>query len=167
VRQAVDVAGAERIGHGADVTYENDPDQLLKDMAAKHVLVEINLSSNEDVLGMVGENHPLPIYRKSGVPVTLSTDDEGIERIDLTHEWRESVVQSRLRPLVECVRGGHARNGANIPSMRELPQGKRKGRAAMGNSSGGLPLSRQSSRIAHAVAASDRTPCAASPRTAR
>jgi adenosine deaminase len=98
VRQAVDVAGAERIGHGADVTYENDPDQLLKDMAAKHVLVEINLSSNEDVLGMVGENHPLPIHRKSGVPVTLSTDDEGIERIDLTHEWRESVVQSRLRP---------------------------------------------------------------------
>ena len=53
MRQAVDVAGAERIGHGADVTYENDPDQLLKDMAAKHVLVEINLSSNEDVLGMV------------------------------------------------------------------------------------------------------------------
>src|SRR5262249_56288611 len=80
------------------MTYENDPDQLLKDMAAKHMLVEINLSSNEDVLGMVGENHPLPIHRKSGVPVTLSTDDEGIERIDLTHEWRESVVQSRLRP---------------------------------------------------------------------
>src|SRR5262249_36560767 len=56
--------------------------------AAKHALVETNLSSNEDVLGMVGENHPLPIYRKSGVPVTLSTDDERIERIDLTHEWR-------------------------------------------------------------------------------
>src|SRR5262249_59618884 len=107
------------------------------------------------------------IYRKAGGPLTLSTDDEGIERIDLTDEWRESVIQSPLRPIVECVLGGHVRNGANIRSMRELPQGQRKGRAAMGNSSGGLPLSRQSSRIAHAVAASDRIPCAASPRTAR
>jgi adenosine deaminase len=35
------------------------------------------------VLGVSGKNHPFPIYRKFGVPVALSTDDEGIERIDL------------------------------------------------------------------------------------
>ena len=54
---------------------------------AKRVPVEINLTSNEDVLGISGKNHPFPIYRKFGVPVALSTDDEGIERIDLTHEY--------------------------------------------------------------------------------
>jgi len=73
------------------VTYENDPQGLLKDMAAKHVLVEINLTSNEDVLGVSGKNHPFPVYRRFGVPVALSTDDEGIERIDLTHEFVRAV----------------------------------------------------------------------------
>jgi adenosine deaminase len=87
VRQAVEVAGTDRIGHGVDVMYEQEPEKLLKDMAAKQVLVEINLTSNEDVLGISGKNHPFPIYRKFGVPVALSTDDEGIERIDLTHEY--------------------------------------------------------------------------------
>ena len=84
VRQAVEVAGTDRIGHGVDVMYEEEPESLLKDMAAKQVLVEINLTSNEDVLGVGGKSHPFPIYRKFGVPVALSTDDEGIERIDLT-----------------------------------------------------------------------------------
>ena len=91
VRQAVDVARTDRIGHGVDVTYEDDAETLLKDMAAKRVLVEINLTSNEDVLGISGKNHPFPIYRKFGVPVALSTDDEGIERIDLTHEYVRAV----------------------------------------------------------------------------
>jgi adenosine deaminase len=84
VRQAVEVAGIDRIGHGVDVMYEQEPEKLLKDMAAKQVLVEINLTSNEDVLGVSGKSHPFPIYCKFGVPVALSTDDEGIERIDLT-----------------------------------------------------------------------------------
>ena len=91
VRQAVEVAGTDRIGHGVDVMYEEDPESLLKDMAAKQVLVEINLTSNEDVLGVSGKSHPFPIYRKFGVPVALSTDDEGIERIDLTNEYVRAV----------------------------------------------------------------------------
>ena len=91
MRQAVEVAGTDRIGHGVDVMYEQEPEKLLKDMAAKKVLVEINLTSNEDVLGVSGKNHPFPIYRKFGVPVALSTDDEGIERIDLTNEYVHAV----------------------------------------------------------------------------
>jgi adenosine deaminase len=91
VRQAVEVAVTDRIGHGVDVMYEQEPEKLLKDMAAKKVLVEINLTSNKDVLGVSGKNHPFPIYRKFGVPVALSTDDEGIERIDLTNEYVRAV----------------------------------------------------------------------------
>jgi adenosine deaminase len=91
VRLAVDEAKTDRIGHGVDVMYEDRPDELMKDMAAKHVLVEINLTSNDDVLGVSDKDHPFPTYRKAGVPVALSTDDEGIERIDLTHEYVRAV----------------------------------------------------------------------------
>ncbi|HET7103648.1 MAG TPA: adenosine deaminase, partial [Terracidiphilus sp.] len=87
IRQAVEVAHAERIGHGVDVMYEDDADGLLKEMAAKHVMVEINLSSNDGILGVKGDEHPFPIYRARHVPVALSTDDEGVSRIDLTHEY--------------------------------------------------------------------------------
>ena len=91
VRQAVEIAHAERIGHGVDVMYEERPYDLLKGMAAKHVMVEINLTSNDLILGISGKNHPFPIYRKFGVPVALSTDDEGVSRIDLTHEYVRAV----------------------------------------------------------------------------
>jgi len=91
VRQAVEVAGTDRISHGVDVMEEENPEALLKDMAAKQVLVEINLTSNKDVLGVSGKAHPFQTYRKFGVPVALSTDDEGIERIDLTHEYVRAV----------------------------------------------------------------------------
>jgi adenosine deaminase len=87
VRQAVELGHAERIGHGVDVMYEDDPWGLLKEMAARHVMVEINLTSNAVILGIKGDEHPFPIYREEHVPVALSTDDEGVSRIDLTHEY--------------------------------------------------------------------------------
>jgi adenosine deaminase len=31
------------------------------------------------------------LYRKFGVPVAISTDDEGVSRIDLTHEYQHAV----------------------------------------------------------------------------
>jgi adenosine deaminase len=64
---------------------------LLKEMAARHVMVEINLTSNDVILGVRGKEHPLPIYRKFGVPVALSTDDEGVSRIDLTNEYVRAI----------------------------------------------------------------------------
>jgi adenosine deaminase len=91
VRLAVEEGRAERIGHGVDVMYEDRPYDLLKEMSAKHVMVEINLTSNEVILGVSGKSHPLPIYRKFGVPVALSTDDEGVSRVDLTHEYVRAV----------------------------------------------------------------------------
>jgi adenosine deaminase len=87
VRQAVETGHAERIGHGVDVMYENDAQGLLKEMARKHVMVEINLSSNEGILGVTGSSHPFQYYRAAHVPVAFSTDDQGVSRIDLTHEY--------------------------------------------------------------------------------
>jgi len=87
VRQAVDVGHAERIGHGVDVMYEDDAWDLLKEMALKHVMVEINLSSNEGILGITGDRHPFQYFRAAHVPVAFSTDDQGVSRIDLTREY--------------------------------------------------------------------------------
>jgi adenosine deaminase len=87
IRLAIEKAHAERIGHGVDVIYEERPYELLKEMARKHVMVEINLTSNDAILGVSGKEHPLTLYRQYGVPVALSTDDEGVSRIDITHEY--------------------------------------------------------------------------------
>jgi adenosine deaminase len=106
VRQAVEDAKTDRIGHGVDVMYEDRPEELLKEMAEKRVMVETNLTSNDMILGVKGKRHPLPIYRKFGVPVALSTDDAGIARITLTHEFVRAVEEFDLTyaDLKELVR---------------------------------------------------------------
>jgi adenosine deaminase len=96
IRQAVEVGHAERIGHGVDVMYEDDAPALLKEMAQKHVMVEINLSSNEGILGIKGAEHPFANYRAARVPVALSTDDEGVSRIDITHEYVRAALDYHL-----------------------------------------------------------------------
>jgi adenosine deaminase len=92
VRLAVEVAHAERIGHGTDIMFENQPFILLKEMAATHTMVEINLTSNDLILGVSGRDHPFVEYRKANVPIALSTDDEGVSRIDLTNEFYRAVT---------------------------------------------------------------------------
>jgi len=106
IREAVELGHAERIGHGVDVMYEKDAAGLLKEMRERHVAVEINLTSNDVILGVKGDRHPLPVYRKSGVPVALSTDDEGVSRSQLTEEFERAVLTYNLTyaDLKEMVR---------------------------------------------------------------
>src|SRR5271168_2269726 len=106
IREAIEQGHAQRIGHGVDIMFENRPHELLKEMAAKHVMVEINLTSNDVILGIAGDDHPLPIYLQFHVPVALSTDDEGVSRIDLTHEFVRAVDTYNLHysDLKELVR---------------------------------------------------------------
>jgi adenosine deaminase len=108
IRQAVELGHAERIGHGVDVMFEENPQALLKEMAEKHVMVEINLSSNEGILGIKGADHPFPRYRAAHVPVALSTDDEGVSRIDLTNEYVRAARDYKLtyRDLKDMARTG-------------------------------------------------------------
>ncbi len=96
IREAIDLGHAERIGHGVDVLYEDDPQALLKEMAAKHIMVEVNLTSNDAILGIKGADHPLTAYRAARVPFALSTDDEGVSRIDLTHEYVRAALEQNL-----------------------------------------------------------------------
>ena len=96
IREAVDMGHAERIGHGMDVLYEDRPNELLRDMATKHIAVEVNLTSNDVILGQTRTDHPLAAYRAAHVPVALSTDDEGVSRIDLTHEYVKAAEEQNL-----------------------------------------------------------------------
>ncbi len=96
IRQAIELGHAERIGHGVDVMHEDNAQALLKVMATHHIMVEINLTSNDVILGIRGRNHPLPQYLHAGVPVALSTDDEGVSRIDLTHEYLRAADEFNL-----------------------------------------------------------------------
>ena len=96
IRQAVELGHAERIGHGVDILYEDNAPSLLKEMADNHIMVEVNLSSNEGILGIEGDQHPLPTYRLAHVPVALSTDDEGVSRIEITHEYVRAAIDYNL-----------------------------------------------------------------------
>ena len=91
IRASIVKGHAERIGHGVDVMHEDDPLGLLREMARHNVLVEICLTSNDMILGVRGMEHPLPMYLRYGVPVAISTDDEGVARSDLTWEYKRAV----------------------------------------------------------------------------
>ena len=108
IHDAVVVAGARRIGHGIDISYETDATALLARMARDRVAVEINLTSNAVILGVKGRDHPLSLYREAGVPVVLSTDDEGVSRSDMTNEYVRAVTEQHLRyvDLKQIVRDG-------------------------------------------------------------
>ena len=96
IRDSVQQGHAKRIGHGVDVMYEDKPYDLLREMAAKRVLVEVCLTSNDGILGVRGKEHPLPLYLKFGVPVALATDDLGISRSEMTREYAKAVSDHGL-----------------------------------------------------------------------
>ncbi|STX50536.1 adenosine deaminase [Legionella busanensis] len=87
INEAIKLGHAERIGHGVAIKQEDNANKLIKYMAFHRIPVEINLTSNSKILNISKEQHPLPFYLKSQIPVVLSTDDEGILRTSLTQEY--------------------------------------------------------------------------------
>jgi adenosine deaminase len=96
IRDSVRTGHAERIGHGTAAMQENDPYGLMRELAAKKVLVEINLTSNDSILGVKGNRHPLRTYLQYGVPVAISTDDYGVARSSHTLEFLKAVQEHNL-----------------------------------------------------------------------
>ena len=123
IAQAVRLGHAERIGHGVDVAYEDDARRLLEEMAQRHVMVEINLTSNEGILGIKGAEHPFQLYRAAHVPVALSTDDEGVSRTDITHEYVRAARDYELKyaDLKQLARTGMEHNFLPGPSLWAAP----------------------------------------------
>jgi len=96
VRESVMKGHAERIGHGVDIMHEDDPYGLLKELARRNVMIEICLTSNDTILGVRKEQHPLATYLQYGVPVALATDDEGVARSEISREYLKAAEEHGL-----------------------------------------------------------------------
>ena len=91
--EAVYYLNADRIGHG--LTLGNQP-ELLDRFIEHRIAIEMCPSSNFQICGFkdyrypnINSNqiYPLQSYMQKGVRVTINTDDPGISRTDLTHEF--------------------------------------------------------------------------------
>ncbi|WUS99414.1 adenosine deaminase [Streptomyces sp. NBC_00708] len=130
INEAVRVAGAERIGHGVDLVHENDWRQLARTMARRHVAVEVPFSSNKQILGIAGDDHPFNAYRRYGVPIVLSTDDPGVSRIDISHEYQYaaktySLSYTELKDLARASLEYAFRDGRSLWAAGSAPSGYR------------------------------------------
>ena len=93
VREAIDILGAERVGHG--IAAMNDP-ALAESLALRHVVLENCPSSNLCTGALAKQtgnpnatlaDHPLAKLMAQGVLVTLSTDDPAMFHTDLLTEY--------------------------------------------------------------------------------
>lgn len=96
ITEAIRLGHALRIGHGVTLPYEKNLGRLLAEIKSHQILFEINLSSNEKVLGVKPKDHPFPWLMKHGIPVALSTDDPGILVTDLNREYELAVKHYNL-----------------------------------------------------------------------
>lgn len=87
INGAVYIAGAHRIGHGVDMAYEEKSYDLLRFMSKNNIPIEINLSSNEFILKVKENRHPISLYNQFEVPIVISTDDAGILRTNMTEQY--------------------------------------------------------------------------------
>lgn len=83
-REAVEVLGVRRLGHGLSVARDPAVAALVRE---RGVTLEMCPTSNwlTGGVGRVGD-HPAPRLLAEGVRVTLNSDDPGLFGIDLTHE---------------------------------------------------------------------------------
>jgi len=96
IREAIELLGAERIGHG--IAAINDP-ELMDLLAERKIPLEICPASNMKT-GVLArqlqrekatiEDHPLPKFLRHGIPVVLSTDDPAMFHTTLNEEYANS-----------------------------------------------------------------------------
>jgi adenosine deaminase len=150
IKEAVNVARTERVGHGVDLVHEDDWQQTARTMAAREVAVEVPLSSNAQILGVKGADHPFTTYRQYGVPVVLSTDDPGVSRIDISHEYQYAsgtydLGYPELKDLARASLEYAFVPGASLWQGNPTAEGYRPVRACRGERPG-LPVRAQACR---------------------
>jgi aminodeoxyfutalosine deaminase len=102
IREAIELLGAERIGHG--IAAINDPD-LMDLLAQRRIPLEVCPGSNTKTGALALqlrredteiEDHPLPKLLRHGIPIVLSTDDPAMFHTTLQTEY-ESAARMGLR----------------------------------------------------------------------
>jgi adenosine deaminase len=84
VREAIEVLGADRVGHGVRAVEDSQVLQLVRE---RGITLEVCPTSNMQS-GVVSqlENHPLIDLNYLRVPTTINTDDPSLSNICLTDE---------------------------------------------------------------------------------
>jgi adenosine deaminase len=116
VRQAIEVLGADRIGHGIRVLENPEIVALAKE---RGTLFEVCVTSNHHS-GAVENllDHPIQRMINAGLNVTINTDDPSISRINLSSEYQTLHEQFGIPSEVLKERVQAAVEGAFLP--REL-----------------------------------------------
>ena len=94
VRDAM-IMGAERVGHG--VKLAQDTLALEYAVQEKKLPIEINIYSNYRL--QVNEDfskHPFLNFLRLGLPVSLSTDDEGMFKTDIVNEYEIAIMYTDI-----------------------------------------------------------------------
>lgn len=88
VREAVELGGAARIGHGTRLIEDAD---LMDQVRASGIVLEVCLTSNVQTRVVASyESHPLRRYFDAGVRVSLCTDNRLISGVTLTDEYEKA-----------------------------------------------------------------------------
>jgi aminodeoxyfutalosine deaminase len=111
IREAIEILGAERIGHG--IAAIHDP-ALMDLLAERKIPLEICPASNIKTAALAKqlrlenatiEDHPLPILLRHGIPIVLSTDDPAMFHTTLNQEYanaaRMGLREDELNRIVE------------------------------------------------------------------
>ena len=111
IREAIELLGAERIGHG--IAAIHDP-ELMDLLAGRKIPLEICPASNMKTAALARqlhredvtiEDHPLPKFLRHGIPIVLSTDDPAMFHTTLQEEYanaaRMGLQQDELTRIVE------------------------------------------------------------------
>jgi len=111
IREAIELLGAERIGHGiAAINYP----ELMDLLAERRIPLEICPASNMKTGALARqlqrekatiEDHPLLKFLRHGIPIVLSTDDPAMFHTTLTEEYanaaRMGLQEKELARIVE------------------------------------------------------------------
>lgn len=94
VREAIEVFGAQRIGHGVRVLEDDFTTALARENGTAF---EVCMTSNYQT-GVVPDlgAHPAPKMLNAGLNVTLNTDDPSISQITLGNEYRMAVQDLKI-----------------------------------------------------------------------
>lgn len=95
IAQAVNVAGARRIGHATYLMREKDAAATLRRLAEKPVAIELNLTSNAMLLGE-GVAPPVALFLEERVPMVISTDNAGVLGTSLSQEYTRAAQAYHL-----------------------------------------------------------------------
>ncbi len=89
VVEAVELLHADRIGHGVQAVHSEPVMALLQQ---RHIPLEMCPTSNVQTAAVDRiTRHPLLVYHRHGIPVTINTDDPSVSNITLTDEYMVAI----------------------------------------------------------------------------